>query len=185
MFLLIYGDPESCKEVAAQLQTYFSYRGTVNYLYDYLTPLKEISESAAIAASHYLGKIQGFNEDKAAFEIERCLRDWSKEFLTPAAHEHLSDLSQRWRDLKAFYTLIIWNVTEEALKEFSPSYTVRIKKESHPLVREIIDCAECVIFDKVIDLNDLSPQEAADLIGESLHHKIMSAFSKPLDNNSQ
>lgn len=179
MYLLLCGDSDLCEEVSKELLSYFNYRGNPCYTYNYLTPLKEISESAAIAANHYLGKLPSFDQENERKTLERILDSWAEGYLSEAAREHLEDISRRWNELNMFNIILIHGFKVHHILDFPQRYTVYVvREESRPLAHTLFDCAECDVFDQIVDLNERSPQEAANLIGDSLHRKMNSVFDK-------
>lgn len=179
MFLILYGACE--KQIVEKLVNYFSYRGTACYAYNFLYPLLDVAESAALATATHLGKESGFDQARAEEQIERLLYGWFEPSLIPIAKKRMEEVTGRWDSLNMHYIAIISNAVPTSIpkEEFSPGYRVLIKgeKESHPLSDVIFDYAECGAYDYVIDPIDKSAEEVANLIGESLHHKMMSSFT--------
>lgn len=195
MFISISGKQGSGKSaVAEELRNFFTYRGNACYVYDYLSPLRDLWESIYIVGlQHGLERPLGVQEDVDP-SLQGAIYDWSEGlyFLTNAADKHVRDAISRWDELNLIYMAILDGPVKPAhLYPFSP-YGVYLqcdtatrerrvglmswRGEGHPLEAGFNDCAVSDIFDLVVDTNEPSPKEIADLIGNKFLDKLKSVF---------
>lgn len=170
------------QDLREELIRYYSYRGKACYSYDYLTLLRTMYDNMETLLQN-----EGFtvyDDDKprrlcALYDMFSC-------YLVRTTQAAVKENTGRWQDLKMDFMTLIWGVpTEEDLKTLScadivPTFRVllrsdgsRVATEGHPLEVGFNDCAVSDIFDIVVDTDELTPEEMANLIGDKLHDKLM------------
>jgi len=200
MFILLCGKPGTgTRAVCSRLVHYFSYRSTACYEYDYLSPLRDIEDASGIVLSRYLGieEIENLTEESLAAH----LYTWGSSLLAPVAKKQVDLVTARWDELKLHYIVVIHGISPSVCTDFDPAFKVQLRCDETVRKARILaeganprresrldlsfdDYAVCDIFDLVVDTGVVSPDEAATLIGESLHDKMLSPFKGTKDKDT-
>lgn len=198
MYLLLCGRHGTGKRsVSHELIKYFSYRYTACYMYNFMSPLEDIEGAADIVVSQNLSReeIRGATDG----DLASHLYSWGKKLLGPLALKQIGVIIERWEVLKLHHITVVRGVPPAEVSLFGPAFKVLLtcneedakarienvqeipRKGGHPLEIDFDDCAVCDIFDLVVDTSAVSRSEAATLIGESLHDKMLSPFKGTKD----
>jgi len=189
MYLLLCGKPGAgVQPISTRLIQYFSYRSTACYEYNYLTPLKDIEEAASIVLSRYMG-IEEI-ENLTGGSLSNHLYSWGGDLLARVAQKQVAQVTARWDELKLHYIAILHGIPPIDVLDFEPAFKVLLKCADNASPRResclgpsFDDYAVGDIFDLVVDTSVVSPDEAATLIGESLHDKMLSPFKGTKDKD--
>lgn len=193
MIITISGGQGSGKTaVTEHLRDYFTYRGMACYVYDFLRPLREMCDALYIVGDQY-GLVRPFNNpDLVDAGMQGCLYSMDSAFLGRAAVNEIMEATARWNELKMLYVAIVDGPVSSSDLNLFDSYRVCLNcnkeirqnrivarsdesvilSEDHPLEAGFNDCAVSNIFDLVVDTNEPSPKETADLIGNKFLDKL-------------
>jgi hypothetical protein len=184
--------------VALELRDYFAYRGVACYIQDYLEPLHEAVEGVAMAMAHYgIDLFKGGHEKYLLGSLYQLLgssNGWDK-----VCQDTYNKHTISWENVTLLYAGVIFNAPSPTLLDKYPgafkvyleqSKENRLKNtvpelfrdESHPLEVGFNDCAVSDIFDLVVDTNESSSKDVANLIGNMFLDKIKTSFIKTLQS---
>jgi hypothetical protein len=176
MFLLIYG--RGGEKLSEELKAYYSYRGTACYEYDFMSNLDDMVETLGI----HLGSESMTPE--LLSRLRGSIYDATKAIIVKNVTDSVQSVTARWEELNLHFTAVIRNIQPDADLGLFPSYKIfMMEEESHFESSDLHACAVSNNFDLVVDTLTHDPREVAALIGESLHRKMMSAFTKPQDGD--
>lgn len=164
------------------VQHYFAYRGKACYSYNYLAPIEMYMEVINIISRN--------EEITGSVEGDQKLRDTLLEVFGPCleglCNKAIKENTGRWQELMMDHITLVWNILDDD-KSRRPFYPFRVllrspKKskveESHLPEIGFNDCAVGFIFDVVVDTDEHSPEEVANLIGAKLHDKMKTAMER-------
>ena len=176
MFLLIYGGDGD--RLSEELRNYYTYRATACYEYDFMGRIDDMVETLGI----HLGSAN--MTASLSMRLKRAIYRETKDILIREARADINLVTARWDELNLHHIVIIRNIPQDMNLALFPSYKIfMMKEESHFENSDLHDCAVSNNFDLVVDTLTHDPREVAALIGESLHRKMISAFTKPQDND--
>lgn len=194
MYLVLAGDIIT-KEYAEEIRKYYSYRGTACVTIDFEEVLGQLHDSVILTLANYIKNFApavrmplqaNVFDDPKDLSLLKVLRDWveSKVEYSGFSRARADKTSERWRELNMHHILIIYgNMNEADVRKFPDSYRVYLKgKEGHPLLSHFDDCAVGNIFDLVVDTGKIQKEAVADLVGTSLHHKLLSSITRDKDH---
>jgi hypothetical protein len=168
MFLFIYGKHD---DVCEELKSYYNFRATAYYEWDYMNLLDSMVESVGIV-------LEDNANDELMGRIKSALLRETYEVLAKSSIRQLRKVTARWDELNMHFIGVVKNIPEFVMLDAEPSYKVLLKnKESYPPGRALNDCAVSNNYDQVIETIDKDPKEVAALIGDSLHRKFIPVSS--------
>lgn len=170
MFLLIYGDSNA---VCEELKSYYNFRATAYYEWDYLSPLESMVESVGIV----LG--EKYTSEDLTERIKTALLKETSSILADEALDQVRKVTDRWKELNMHFIGAVKNIPSSVGLDVTPSYRILLcSEESHPPERALYDCAVGNNYDLVVETLDKDPKEVAALIGDSLHRKLITSFTE-------
>lgn len=176
MFLLIYG--AGGEKLSEELKSYYTYRGTACYEYDFMSTLDDMVETLGI----HLGSENMTPE--LSTRLRKSIYDAAKTPIIKSVVDSVKGVTSRWESLSLHFTAVVRNIPQGVNLGMFPSYKIfMVEEESHFENSDLHACAVSNNFDMAVDNLTHDPREVATLIGESLHRKMMSAFTKPQDGD--
>ena len=189
MYVIITG--QDCQDIAELTRNELSSKGVACIVYDYEEPAKQMHDGAIIALQQYSSydldmPIKNvFDEPKDENLVTLC-RAWrgSRLPLHAIAKSRLGFMTKRWDELGMLYFAIVFgDLRVGESYNFPGAYKVLVEKneKGHVSTVKLNDFAGGLIFDQVVDLNELDSKSAAAHIAASLRAKIVAAFEKAPD----
>ena len=163
-----------------ELQKYYGYRGTACYCYDYLALITRLVDTCEVVLSQDDIQLDAISK----VELRGPFMDVAEDHLPRIADTTINKVTRQWLDLKMHHVTILYNVPESHAQKVDSDFRVFAsydEKKCRTLGSGFDDCAVSRIFHVVVDLNKHVPEEAASLIGDGLHDKMITAIKKDLE----
>jgi hypothetical protein len=163
----LHGKANANLPVAQALRSYYTYRGTTCYLYDYMQPVTEAHNAVLAALKHY-------NAISVTIDtgLAQKIFNWVAPALTRMTRNVIDPIIKKWEEHHMFYIVTVYHIPRDGMGDIGkPSLKVHITSPTE-------DKNAISGYDLVVDGAD-TPEKIALEIGEYLHKSMFAGMAQP------